>query len=227
MDRKSDLQGKLIRDNSFDNIKGIMIFLVVLGHATTIVIVEGVSDQYYLSAIKNVLIREKKIAPKKELLFAPAGGVKGVPGITSLVSAKNDDLPNVILDSDKSGNDFRSKLESGIYKDCKDKIISIKEITSIEQSEVEDIIPFNVIEKKIQNLLLIDDDGDEDFEYEVGKPILPQIEKYAREQSIELPQGWKVELARTFNRRIYGKKNVEIPEENKKMWIELFNKLLK
>ena len=199
----------------------------VMLQGSQIVIVEGVSDQYYLSAIKNLLIREQKIAPQKEILFAPAGGVKGVPGITSLVAAKSDDLPYVILDSDKSGNDFRSKLEAGTYKDCKEKIISMRGITSIDQSEVEDIIPFNVIEKKVQNLLLIDDDDDNGFEYEIGKPILPQIEQYAKEQSIDLPQGWKVELARTFNRRMFGKKKVEIPEENKKMWIELFNILLK
>ena len=32
-----------------------------------------------------------------------------------------------ILDSDKSGKDFRNKLEGGIYKDNKHKIISIQD----------------------------------------------------------------------------------------------------
>ena len=199
----------------------------VMLQGSQIVIVEGTSDQYYLSAIKNVLIRDKKIAPQQEILFAPAGGVKGVPGITSLIAAKNDDLPYVILDSDRSGKEFRNKLETGTYKDCKEKIISIQEITGLDQSEVEDIIPFKIIENKIQKLLLIDDDEDESFECETGKPILPQIEQYAKEHSIELPQGWKVELARSFNRRMFSRKKVEIPEENRKMWINLFNKLLK
>lgn len=198
----------------------------VMLQGSQIVIVEGVSDQFYLSAIKNVLIRENKIAPQREILFAPAGGVRGVPGITSLVAAKNEDLPFVILDSDKSGNDFRNKLETSTYKNCKEKIISIEEITALDQSEVEDIIPFSVIEKKVQSLLMIDDDDEEGFEYEAGKPILPQIEQYAKEQSIELPQGWKVELARTFNRRVFGKKKVKIPEENQNMWVKLFNRLL-
>lgn len=190
-----------------------------------VVIVEGVSDQFYLSAIKNVLIREMQIAPQREIVFAPAGGVKGVPGITSLVAAKNDDLPYVILDSDKNGDDFRSKLETGTYRDCRDKIISIKEITSIEQSEVEDMIPFSLIERKVQSLLSIDDEDEDSFACETGKPILPQIEKYALEQGIELEKGWKVELARTFNHRILGKKKVSIPEENLSMWVGLFKKL--
>lgn len=199
----------------------------VMLQGSQVVIVEGPSDQYYLSAIKNVLIREKKITPQREIMFAPAGGVKGVPGITSLVAAKNDDLPYVILDSDKNGKDFRSKLEAGTYKDCKEKIISIQEITSLEGSEVEDIIPFKIIEGKVEKLLKKDDDYDDEFELEAGRPVLPQIEQYAKEQSIELPQGWKVDLARTFNRKTFGKKKTVIPEENQKMWIELFNKLLK
>ena len=95
----------------------------------------------------------------------------------------------------------------------------------MDQSEVEDIIPFSIIEKKVHNLLMIDDD-EEEFELESGKPIISQIENYAKGNSIELPKGWKVELARAFNRRIYGKKKVSIPEENMKMWQMMFKKLL-
>jgi predicted ATP-dependent endonuclease of OLD family len=42
------------------------------------IIVEGTSDQFYLSAIKNYLISKGSITPKRELLFVPAGGVKGI-----------------------------------------------------------------------------------------------------------------------------------------------------
>ena len=187
---------------------------------------EGVSDQFYLSAIEKVLIRERMIAPQKEIVFAPSGGVRGVPGITSLVAAKNDDLPYVILDSDKGGNDFRHRLEAGTYKDCKGKIISIHEVTSLDQSEVEDIIPYKIIENKVQYILRVNNDVDEEFEYELGMPILLQIEQYAEEHSIELPQGWRVELAPAFNRKAFRKKKVEIPDENIKRWKTLFNKLL-
>ena len=85
---------------------------------------------------------------------------------------------------------------------------------------------YKIIENKVKSILRVNYDDDEEFEYELGKPILPQIEQYAEEHSIELPQGWKVELARAFNRKVFGKKKVEIPDENIKMWKTLFNKLL-
>ena len=52
------------------------------------VIVEGPSDQYYLSAIKNFLISEKLLAQKQDIIFVPSGGVRGVPGVVSLLTGK-------------------------------------------------------------------------------------------------------------------------------------------
>jgi len=40
----------------------------------------------------------------------------------------------------KAGEDFRKKLESGIYSSCKGRIISIKDVSGVEQSEIEDIM---------------------------------------------------------------------------------------
>ncbi len=187
-----------------------------------VVIVEGVADQYYFSAIKNALIREKAFAPQREIVFAPAGGVKGVQGISSLVSSVTDGLPIVILDSDKSGEDFRGKLENGLYKDSKERIISIRDITEVDQSEVEDLIPYDFISKSIEKLLGVQDEDDE-FEPENGKPILPQIESFASKRGIVLEQGWKVTVAKAFKRVLLGKKLRKIPDENLEMWVRLFD----
>ena len=91
----------------------------------------------------RILIREGRIKPKQEIVFAPAGGVKGVPGITGLVSAKNDDLPYVILDSDSSGKGFRDKLLNGLYKEDTAKVLEIRTYTDMDQSEIEDIVPYD------------------------------------------------------------------------------------
>ena len=189
-------------------------------------IVEGVSDQFYFSAIKNVLVRDKKYAPQREMVFAPAGGVKGVSGIAGLVSGKDSEPPIVILDSDKNGEDYKKKLENGLYKECQERIITIKDITKTDQSEVEDLIPFELIAKAVERLLGVQDEEDV-FEPVQGKPLLPQIEEYAEERDITLPKGWKVELARAFKKTvsITGKKKKTIPEHYLDMWIELFNKL--
>lgn len=67
------------------------------------VIVEGASDQYYLNAIKTYLIASGLFKPSKDIVFMPAGGVKGVSAISSIVSAKRE-LPYVIIDGDTSGS---------------------------------------------------------------------------------------------------------------------------
>lgn len=197
----------------------------VMLQGSQVVIVEGISDQYYLSTIKSALIREGRIKPKKEIVFAPAGGVKGVPGISGLISAKNDDLPIVILDSDSSGEGFRDKLHTGLYKECKEKVLEIKTFTGIEQSEIEDLIPFAFIEKGIEKLLGVQDEDDE-FEYIEGKPLVYQITSYAIEHNIDLKKGWKVELAKSFKKQIFAKKKKEIPATTLDQWTKLFDKLI-
>lgn len=196
----------------------------VMLQGSQVVVVEGVSDQFYLSAIKNALIREGKITPQKEIVFVPSGGAKGVQGIASIISSVNDGLPKVVLDSDKAGEDFKKKLESGLYKDCKDRIISVKSIKGIEQSEIEDLIPYDFISRAVEKILGVQDEDDE-FEPEDEKPIIPQIETFAEGRGIELELGWKVILARSFKKSLLGKKQKSIPEEYIKMWIDLFNRL--
>ena len=90
----------------------------ILFQGCQVVIVEGPSDQHYLNAIKNYLIRNKLIAPKQEIVFAPSGGVKGVPGVVSLLTGKRGRLPCVVLDSDQSGADANKKRLSGLYKEA-------------------------------------------------------------------------------------------------------------
>ena len=198
----------------------------IMLQGSQVVIVEGVSDQFYLSTIKTALIREGRIKPSKELIFAPSGGVKGVPGITGLVSAKNDEPPFVILDSDSSGEDFKKKLSTGLYKSYTERVLSVKKYTDMEQSEIEDLIPYAFIEKGVNRLLEGQGEEDDDeFEYEEGKPILPQIESYAQKHNISLSSGWKVELARVFKRQVsLGKKS--IPEAYLKKWEALFSDIL-
>jgi len=193
----------------------------VLLQGSQVVVVEGPSDQFYLSAIKNALIRDQKFAPQREIVFAPAGGAKGVQGISSLISSVNDELPKVVLDSDKAGEDFKRKLENGLYNGCKNQIITVNSITGIDQSEIEDLIPFEFISKAVEKLLGVQDEDDE-FVPEEGKPLIPQIELFAQTRGIKLEQGWKVTLSKAFKKALFGKRQKKVPEKYVQMWISLF-----
>ena len=182
------------------------------------VIVEGQSDQIYLTAIKQYLISQKKISPKEEIIFIPAGGVKGVSGIVSILTGKEGILPWVLVDSDKSGQDMANKLKQGLYKSEPGKIIEVGEDYSVNNAEIEDIIPYSALEKGV--VRLFSQLEDEDFEPNVKAPIINQIEQFAQMNNVLLPKGWKVELAKKAKKKIIDNGLGEKEE----FWIKVFSK---
>lgn len=196
----------------------------VLLQGCQMVVVEGVSDQYYLNAIKNYLISAKEIRPNKDIVFIPSGGVKNIASISSLIGGKNSDIPYIIIDSDKSGEDLKNKISNGLYKNSKDKILEIKDITGMVYSEVEDLFPYSLFEKPLLKLFKVAD-KDFDEEYDSSKPIVDQIEEFARNNEIVLASGWKVELAKAV--KIQMQKNKPcVDKETLDNWKELFKKFV-
>jgi hypothetical protein len=67
-----------------------------------------------------------------------------------------------------------------------------------------------------------DDDVDlfKDY-YDEEKPIVPQIEEYAKENNFTLPKGWKVDLARNSKRSILSVSDES--EDRVKMWKKIFD----
>ncbi len=189
------------------------------------VIVEGVSDQYYLNGIKLQLVRNKKFSPKNELVFIPSGGVRGIAGITSIISGKDGSLPYAIMDSDKSGKDAKNKLEKSLYENDKDKLLEIEKFIGMENSEIEDFIPFSLMEKHIDKLFReLDDEYFSDF-YDNNKPIVPQIENFAKKYNIDLPTGWKVILAKNVKKHFMNASNID--KSTLEEWAKLFKELNK
>lgn len=193
----------------------------ILLQGCTPIIVEGPSDQYYFYAIKNYLISTGKWHPRKEFVFMPAGGVKGVSAITSIISS-NGELPFVILDSDNSGNSFKSKLLKELYREEPQKILSIGDFINKEMAEVEDIIPIQYLNKAIDRIFRDIDDFDFEGIYQSEKPIIPQIEECAQTHNISLPTGYKVEIAKLAKKKL---SNLQEEPQFMKIWLDLFNKI--
>ncbi len=144
----------------------------------TPVLVEGPSDQIYLSAIKTLLIAFGELTPKKDIIFVPAGGTRGVKPIVSLLTGKNEELPKILLDSDSQGEQMVQALRKDLYKDNPEYVLEVSKIVDMEQAEIEDLIPANVI-IKMARYQLRSNNPDVEFEdvYEEGKPILEAIGK--------------------------------------------------
>lgn len=192
----------------------------ILLHGCIPVIVEGVSDQYYLNTIKNYLISIKKISQNQEIVFIPVGGIKGIKPVASIITGVDQALPYVIVDSDEQGKNYKKKLISDLYKDDKARIIEIKDITGIENSEVEDLIPYSCLERGFDRLLR--DVDDDEFHPIDNMPIIPQFEKFASENEIVLETGYKVQLARNAKSKI-----LELDKTDGKVrwWENLFKRI--
>ncbi|CAZ97426.1 AAA family ATPase [Zobellia galactanivorans] len=187
------------------------------------VLVEGVSDQVYLSLLKRFLIGKGELQYSKEIVFIPTGGVRGMGPVSKLVSSREDDLPFVLLDSDKTGKEYAKSLKSGRYRDEKDKVLGVADFLSDKEYEIEDLIPTEAIISTIDRMYRCDQYF-EDF-HDSKKPIVDQIEDWAKNNSIDLEDGWKVELARTIQNR-FDKHFEKIDDKLVKSWKEIFEKLL-
>jgi hypothetical protein len=188
----------------------------------TNVIVEGPSDQFYMSGIKTVLIALGEIIPQRELLFFPGGGAKGVKALVPILAGKDEDPPHVILDSDQQGLQFAKDIKEGhIYKgNHADRVRCVGELVKdIKRAEIEDLVHHELMTDVVGRLYR----GEEDFADVANRdePIVPQIEAYAKNNNIHLDNGWKVVLAKTIKQRLV-KSPEKIPRETIQLWVKLF-----
>ena len=189
------------------------------------VIVEGPSDQFYLNGIKNHLIREGQISPKLELVFVPSGGVKGISAIVSILTGKNEDLPYVIVDSDRNGLDMANKLRQNLYKEAADRVLLAGDFSPIQNAEIEDLIPTALMGYVVDRQYRGKEDDFSDV-VNTNEPVVGQIEAYAAENELSIIQGWKVEIARAVKQRMLRAKDVADDQDGKakvETWIELFS----
>lgn len=185
------------------------------------IIVEGTSDQHYLSAVKTILIANGELKPAKEIIFMPAWGVKGVKAIISILTGIDEQLPNVVLDSDTAGTEFQASLLKSIYKEAKDKIVMVGSFAPVTgAAEIEDLFSQALLAKLIDRTFRSATDRDFSDEVKTGLPIVPQIEAFAAKHSITLGGGWKVDLAKQVNQRLL--KDGMQDQALRQTWVKLF-----
>lgn len=187
------------------------------------VVVEGPSDQHYLTAIKALLIAKGSHKSSRELVFPPAGGAKGVKAIVSILGGREETLPVAFLDSDAQGEKFAQDLRLGLYAGEPGRVLQVGSFVEIKGAEVEDLIPHDIIIKAIDRMIR---EPETSFErrHQPQKPIIPQVEKWATDGGAKLEKGWKVELAKRVKRALLD--GASVPEATMDMWKCLFDSFL-
>lgn len=186
------------------------------------VIVEGASDQHYLTGMKTLLIAASCLKPGRELVFPPANGTKGVKAVASIVGGRDEELPVALFDSDAQGKNTAQSLRNGLYAGEPNLILEIESFTGVAGSEIEDLIPAELIARELDRWLR---SSDVPFAEEMrsGAPIVPQIEAWATRHRLELPKpGWKVELAKRVKQRMLAEGPEALSPDVRARWEKLF-----
>lgn len=187
------------------------------------IIVEGVSDQIYLTYIKRKLMKENALTFEQELVFMPVDGTKNIKPVVSIITGKEEELPIVLLDSDTAGEEKKKSLKKNLYKDeDENKLLSVKDYlhTKVEKAEIEDVMDENFIVDAV-NREFHSELEDFEFDNKSKKGIVEQIEDFAKENDIKLEEGWKVKIAKRYvSKERNDSKNIV---DN---WKKLFSKFL-
>lgn len=189
------------------------------------VIVEGASDQHYLTAIKTLLVSSGRIKPSREFVFPPAGGTKNTKMVAGILTGRDDQLPFIVLDGDAPGKRVAKELSSELYAGATDRLISIDEYTGVTGSEVEDLIPHEVVGAAVDRLYRTAENPFSE-KMQAGQPIIGQIETWAQQEQLELEVGWKVALAMRVKQALLDKGPADIPEDYATRWERLFTRMI-
>lgn len=159
------------------------------------VVVEGQSDQLYLSAMKNVLVASGRIKPSRDIVFIPTSGAKAIKTVAAILGGKDNDLPFVLCDGDVAGTTLAKTLKAEMYADVPGRVVTATEVCPVKDAEVEDLFPPAYLAPIIDRYLK--GPPDESFTATSGSSaIVPQAKAYAAKHNIALTEGWKVEVAK-------------------------------
>ncbi len=185
-----------------------------------VLLVEGVSDQIYLLAIKQRLLRQKTWTRNKELIIIPVNGAGKMPYHASFL-ATSGHLPLILLDSDQSGDEAKKNLIRRFHGNDQDNILQIGEYCQgKEKAEIEDFLAKETIVSAVNEYYKLTGDRLINTNELLGnETIAKQIEKLLNARGIKNLAETKVDIARIVKKMI--EKDDDFPIQP--AWQELFD----
>ena len=114
---------------------------MLLGSAP--VLVKSTAEQIYLSTIKTLLIREGRLRPTRDIVFAPAAGPEIMQTVMHLITGDTARVPTVIIDgtAGEHGDTFDWMPKNAIT----DRVISLNDVTGLCGARIEDVIGLDLL----------------------------------------------------------------------------------
>ena len=158
------------------------------------VLVEGMSDFYYLQALSQQCAKSSRTSLPDDIYITPCGGTKHVGHFASMFLG-HEVRPLVLLDGDDAGRARQDALIKELYVDHNSSIVMLDEVLNRpgQEVEIEDIVGeclvLNGLEVVLGKALQLDQE-------DRSVTSLPsQIKATASRQTVDLPDGWKASVA--------------------------------
>lgn len=174
------------------------------------VLVEGMADYLYLHSLNLRCRALGRQGLPDDIYITPCGGTKYVGHIASLFLGQ-EVRPVVLLDGDDAGRARRDSLMRELYAKNEKAVLMLGDVLDQEECEIEDVIGEETILATLSKF--------------VGKTVslnqedrnrgslVDQIKRVADRDNVELPEGWKPEVARRIVVSWSTAKSTEIPED--------------
>lgn len=158
------------------------------------VLVEGMSDFYYLHALSHRCSQSGRTCLPDDIYITPCGGTKLVGSLASLFLG-HQVRPVIMLDGDDAARARRDALMKRLYVDYDSMIVMLDEVLgrSGDEVEIEDVLGEEIILSGVGGVIgevLRIDESDR-----AAGSLPSQIEFAAERHEIVLPQGWKASVA--------------------------------
>ena len=157
------------------------------------VLVEGLTDYLYLHGLNLCCHARGRKGLPEDIYITPCGGTRMVGHIASLFLGQQV-RPVVLLDGDDAGRARRDALMKELYADYERAVLMLGDVLGKEKCETEDIIGeatiLPVLKEVVGKVSLNQDDRSS------KGSLVDQIKSAAMRHGVELPDGWKPEVAR-------------------------------
>ena len=157
------------------------------------VLVEGMADYLYLHSLNMHCRALGRAALSDDIYITPCGGTKHVGYIASLFLGQKV-RPVILLDGDQAGRDRYTALLRELYAGHEKAVLMLSDVLGQVECETEDIIGEALLLPTLKDLL--GKNLSLNQEDRKAGSVVDQIKAAAKRHKIDLPEGWKPEIAR-------------------------------
>jgi hypothetical protein len=171
-----------------------------------VVLVPGQVEQIHLAAMKSVLIGAGEFAPKRDILFAPAGDPGVAVRMAEVLAGRRDQTPAMLLEAGGA----TASIDA----------LTFGHFIGRAHASIEDLMPSDMLADLLDRMERRTEVMFSDV-VRADEPFVPQAEAWAARSGITLRPDWRLDLARRMRDRLMARGAELVPAQTRAVWLEL------